>query len=253
MSMLVDNHHSLVSSGMVKELCNPLFNTTKLTYFHYAKIYDNGTTSTLVTHPELHAHFWHREYERKIFKNYSEGIFFNESFSTAILSESRTFYVDYFLLMIVRYNNYYESCGFATIPGNEAILQTYLRHMDLLKKFIFYFKEKGECLVKEADNHLLPVDGYSMADIPTQKNENELFSFTPKKYKLYANSTDILITAKEFQVLKLIAYGCCTKEMANKLNISLKTVETHLMHIRQKLGYTRRSDLVKCFLESPYA
>ena len=45
-----------------------------------------------------------------------------------------------------------------------------------------------------------------------------------------------LLTAREREILQLVAEGRTNKEVANELNISLTTVETHRTHILQKLG-----------------
>ncbi len=53
------------------------------------------------------------------------------------------------------------------------------------------------------------------------------------------------LTAREKEILKLIAEGYTNLEIANRLVISVKTVETHRAHILEKLGLHTRADLVK--------
>ncbi len=53
------------------------------------------------------------------------------------------------------------------------------------------------------------------------------------------------LTAREEQVLRLIALGYSNKEIAARLLISVKTVETHKMSGMQKLGMRGRVDLVQ--------
>jgi two-component system, NarL family, response regulator NreC len=62
-------------------------------------------------------------------------------------------------------------------------------------------------------------------------------------------STLELITDRERQVLTLIALGHTSPEIAGKLHISEKTVETHRAHIADKLGLHTRADLVRFALE----
>lgn len=54
-----------------------------------------------------------------------------------------------------------------------------------------------------------------------------------------------LLTEREQQVFRLIAQGNTSKDIADFLSISLKTVEKHRAHIMQKLGLHDRVDLVK--------
>jgi DNA-binding NarL/FixJ family response regulator len=55
----------------------------------------------------------------------------------------------------------------------------------------------------------------------------------------YVNKTDVAadpLTPRERQVMQLIAEGSTTKGVANTLNISFKTAESHRNHIMKKLG-----------------
>lgn len=53
------------------------------------------------------------------------------------------------------------------------------------------------------------------------------------------------LTAREREVLQLIAEGKSTKEVGQVLFVSEKTVATHKQHIMEKLGKSRIADLVK--------
>lgn len=54
-----------------------------------------------------------------------------------------------------------------------------------------------------------------------------------------------LLSSRENEVLKLVALGYTNKQIADKLVISIKTVESHKARIREKLNMNYRSDLVK--------
>lgn len=53
------------------------------------------------------------------------------------------------------------------------------------------------------------------------------------------------LTSREREVLQLIAEGHGTKETASRLNISIKTVETHRKRIMDKLGVQSVAELTK--------
>jgi two-component system, NarL family, response regulator NreC len=57
------------------------------------------------------------------------------------------------------------------------------------------------------------------------------------------------LTDREREVVALIALGHTNAEVADKLHISEKTVETHRAHIFAKLGLETRADLVRFALE----
>jgi two-component system response regulator NreC len=57
------------------------------------------------------------------------------------------------------------------------------------------------------------------------------------------------LSAREVEVLSDIARGYTTKQIAERLGISLKTVETYRTRLADKLGVRDRSDIVRIALE----
>lgn len=51
------------------------------------------------------------------------------------------------------------------------------------------------------------------------------------------------LSNRELQVFELIGQGISTSKMANHLNLSVKTIETHQAHIKQKLGLSSAHEL----------
>ncbi|MDD1794876.1 response regulator transcription factor [Enterovibrio makurazakiensis] len=60
---------------------------------------------------------------------------------------------------------------------------------------------------------------------------------------------DNLPTPREKDVLVLIANGACNKTIARELDISVRTVETHRLRVKKKLGVTSTAGLVKYAIE----
>jgi two-component system response regulator NreC len=57
------------------------------------------------------------------------------------------------------------------------------------------------------------------------------------------------LTAREVEVLRMIALGYTNAEIAEKLFLSVRTVETHRAHIQTKLSVSTRSELVRYALQ----
>lgn len=57
------------------------------------------------------------------------------------------------------------------------------------------------------------------------------------------------LSERELEVLRLIARGLTNREMAERLYLSVRTVESHRARIQRKLDRSRRSDLVEYALE----
>ncbi|UUM32499.1 response regulator [Vibrio japonicus] len=60
---------------------------------------------------------------------------------------------------------------------------------------------------------------------------------------------DDTLSKRESDVLKEIVNGSCNKEIADALHISVRTVETHRLRIKKKLGANSTAALVKLALE----
>jgi DNA-binding NarL/FixJ family response regulator len=63
--------------------------------------------------------------------------------------------------------------------------------------------------------------------------------------KLAEGVTRVQLTPREMSALKLVADGKANKEIAVALDISERTVKTHLAHLFEKLGATSRTEAVK--------
>ena len=77
------------------------------------------------------------------------------------------------------------------------------------------------------------------------KLEDELFELLARQ----AESGTKLLSQREQQVLKLLAYGHTLVEIASSLNISRKSIETYRARIRDKLDLRTRADIVQYALE----
>ncbi|HET9802247.1 MAG TPA: response regulator transcription factor [Candidatus Acidoferrum sp.] len=53
------------------------------------------------------------------------------------------------------------------------------------------------------------------------------------------------LTDREFEVFQLIAQGLSTKEIADKLHVSAKTIEVHRVNIKQKLNVATAPELIR--------
>lgn len=62
-------------------------------------------------------------------------------------------------------------------------------------------------------------------------------------------SRDVPLTRREREILKLIASGLTNRQIAEKLFISVKTVETHRARILQALDLHKTADLVRYAIE----
>jgi DNA-binding NarL/FixJ family response regulator len=61
----------------------------------------------------------------------------------------------------------------------------------------------------------------------------------------HRQAPDVTITGRESEVLRLVAVGHSNKDIADRLKISVKTVELHKANAMRKLGLTGRVDVIR--------
>ena len=69
--------------------------------------------------------------------------------------------------------------------------------------------------------------------------------FKEKVKGAFNNSDDNLLTPREKEILKMISDGCTSSEIAEKLFLSKRTIDTHRTHLIQKLNLKSLPELIK--------
>lgn len=104
----------------------------------------------------------------------------------------------------------------------------------------YIMKQEAPETILKAINHVLNDNIYVSNEIATR-----IFSmFFDGKSKEESSPIDLL-TDRELEVFQLIGQGFGTREIAGKLHISVKTVENHRAHIKEKLNLKSAIELVQ--------
>jgi DNA-binding NarL/FixJ family response regulator len=107
-------------------------------------------------------------------------------------------------------------------------------------------------------------DGYLLKNIEREELENAIHSvykgvkyFSPEIITIMANSAASPaveevseLTPREKEVLVLVADGHSTKQIADQLGISIRTVETHRINMLKKMGVSNSAELIRKAFES---
>ncbi len=104
----------------------------------------------------------------------------------------------------------------------------------------YVMKQEGGLKLIEAIRRVL--DGQIHVSEKMSSRILEMFS---GKRGQSAKSPMERLTDREFEVFELLGQGLGTREVAERLNLSVKTIEVHRGHIKQKLGAKSAPDLVR--------
>jgi two-component system, NarL family, nitrate/nitrite response regulator NarL len=75
------------------------------------------------------------------------------------------------------------------------------------------------------------------------------FSAAVAMTMLGTNSTPVLLTDREREVLILLAQGAINKQIATKLDVSVRTIEAHRLSLRRKLNIDTPAGLTRYAIE----
>lgn len=100
--------------------------------------------------------------------------------------------------------------------------------------------------------------GYLLKDEPAQEIVTAIhaimagrmyFSASATIHLSETNAPAILLTQRERDVLRHIARGHANKQIAQDLNLSVRTIETHRLNIKRKLNIEGQAELIKYAVE----
>ena len=134
------------------------------------------------------------------------------------------------------------------------VLQTLKSSKSKVKVLVLTVHNEVEYLMKAVD---IVVDGYILKDSESAELKKAIFSIVEGENYIQPSLIPALnskmieknrdegkiesLTKRELEVLKLLAVGMYNKEVAEKLNISERTVKNHVSNIFKKIEVTDRT------------
>jgi DNA-binding NarL/FixJ family response regulator len=137
------------------------------------------------------------------------------------------------------------------MPNLQVIMLTVYKDI----KMIFQALKAGACgyVLKRSDDEeiLKAIAEVRAGGAPMT---SEIARMVVRSFMEEPKSTDLngteQLSAREMEILALVAEGCPNKEIASRLFISNATVRTHLMHIYEKLHVRCRTEAAAKYLRS---
>ncbi|MCC5792847.1 MAG: LuxR family transcriptional regulator [Legionellaceae bacterium] len=155
-----------------------------------------------------------------------------------------------------------EYFGFSIRKQNkDQILNTLLQHLESLEKFCIYFSEHATPLRKAVhrmhDKYQAQANLDSVLNIKNNSTDDATRKFhnriiIDKINRGNQNKYAIKITPRQLSVLRLLFKGYTAKEIANALNLSFRTVESHISILKYNFNCTRKSELIRYLTKLSY-
>lgn len=261
--IIQDSFITVTSAREVKEVCAPL-NRLGIGYFHYAKMYSDGSVLLLVSNAEWHKHVFLKEKPGPWPSDgvrLEEGCYLWDSIYHYELVEDANNYFDIAsgMVLVKKYKGYHDVYSFGAAKGEKDIINFCFNNVDMLEKFTLYFKEKLSKVIKVADNNRIVVPG-------SMRDKNHLYSSSLSHFDSLKGSflTDIgfmdqemtvdrcrlELRKREIDVLNYISKGKTAKEAANILGLAPRTVERYMANAKERLNCYSKSQLIDKFLKN---
>lgn len=256
----------------LKKVYSKICNQLDIDHFGYAKVYNNSSYFLLCNDDEILSDYVHKVTTSKIFCQSFLGIekfnnrlyYFTlwpvkpETYSMEIYTQHKYWNG---LSMISFKENYMEAWFGLSKLNNVAIINLYEQD-HYRKKFLIsadYFDKERDLLIESINLEYLPkfYNGYEFT-IPFESQINEIEKFKkekelllncyyPKGIQIKVKDSIVKLTTTEILVLGFLAQGYSSKQIANIMENSPKTIECHKDGLKVKTGYNIKSDLIKLY------
>lgn len=135
--------------------------------------------------------------------------------------------------------------GFGT-SHNKSLIHLFLNNLGLVKNFIAFFRKEASLLIEESYKNSIdissPCGDYFYADTHLDKEMQCIAKAEEMLSEHYKNDLGVL-SKREKECLFWLIHGKTGKEIAEKLSLSPRTVESYLEHCKNKLGCYTKSEL----------
>ncbi len=240
----------------INQISKPLFDRYAIILIDYARIYYDASWLFFTNQSNITQYFFDAGSTFLPYVNIQKQQSFCfvstlDKFKVHLSEIKENFAIDNIFAYIDKQEKYVDVYWFGAHRNRPGMINFYVNNLDLIKNYAEYFQDKAQSLIKNAEKNkiIIPANmerNYTNAfeKIKRIKNKNEF----------YIEDDNVNITPREMECLQLIIKGFSAKMVANKLFLSVRTIETHLDNIKRKLNCTSKEQLIEVafnyFIES---
>ena len=264
MTFNIQQYLQYLNFDEIKQLCRPLEDHFGLTSFVYRKNYNDGSEISLSNQPEWTEHFYSNKdiVKQSVFdkhpEHYQSGFVLWSQLKghQEILQRAKAFDIDHGVTIVKKVPDGVELCYFGTRSKNDDVVNRYLNNLDLLERFILYFKEQAAEIIRMAERHkiILFADKYksvqvSDADLvaiqPTNTRDDFIKATWLKTLHPDGDFKGLSLSAREIDVIACLLRGMTSEETGTAIHLSSRTVEDYLSDLRTKFNVPTKSLLIQ--------
>ena len=269
--LTLERYLNSIDFDAIKQICKPLEDYFGLTSFVYRKNYYDGTEINLSNQPNWVEHFYsnHALIKQSTFDKhpdtYQSGFVLWSQLQghQDILQQARQFNIDHGITIVKKTVEGVELYYFGTRSDRPDVVNHYLNNIDLLERFILFFKNQAACIIAHAESNKLKIisDKYEKIEVistdllaikPSFTRMEFIKSTELKRYHLDGEFQGIELGLREMEVISCLLRGMTSEETGKSLFLSPRTVEDYLGQIRVKFSVSSKSKLIQKLLAADF-
>ena len=275
MIILPDTHIALSSTDEITQICEPLFSMSEITYFGFFREYRDNSYITLGTNadwfsyihkesfffaitefnppdpdhqPALEIHPWKRV------NDLASIPAIQQEYEKKMELARNQFNITDGICLLEKHNHHHDYFNFASHKDNSRVFDFYFNHLDVLKRFVVYFREKAAHLIQQAqlnkfllkERSCLISQQHSQIYAKTLQNKVNFLKQTQLPHvRLSGHYSHCSLTNQQLNCLYLLLKGETAKSASRKLNISSRTFESHIHAIKTQCNLSSKSALIQ--------
>lgn len=240
-----DQHIFFNLSHEINELIEPLREHFGLDSFNYHKTYNDNSQIRLTNTPDWQrCYLFNKLYQQSIFElpayNYSKNriIWSNIGTHSMILMAAAKFGITHGITLIEPSEDGCEFYFLGTTTNRRDVINKYLSNFQLLEKFISSFHQRGRKLFEQVAPFRVRVNDWLCNNLKFDSVDYI------DKFKFLASISGYVFTNRELECLPLLLKGLSSKQIAEQLQISFRTVEDHINHLKIKTNSKSKNELL---------
>lgn len=239
-------------------ISTPYLSALGIKYFRFLRVYRDGRMVVLGNLANWTKHYYEQEYfQNCVFDQPVDHIsngrylwdYLPENPGDIIKSAANEhFGFGHGMSQVSQHDNYHDLFEFAGQRNDHQMNLRYMHFADSFNHFQRTFVEKSENLIKQQLQSPMVInkaDGSAFYNLDTGEIKN-LDHPLSVKHDLHFSyqEQNIKLTPRELDVLALLSIGYQMKSIALRLQISMRTVETHLNNIKRRAKIQSRQHLL---------
>lgn len=245
--------------SFISKICQPLKTNFDFDLITYRRFYNNGQLLYLFNHPQwmsfvLEKELWiTTKFQEKI-KLINEIPSIHSIWDEKYLAQDKIYQALFEhniwngLSIYKKFEHYIETFAFATTKENTSIINFYIENMAVIERFILYFREQIQPLIRKLDSRILiPFEIHPLIKTSNIKlGIDSFFANTPiNRITLNINGTDHTLSRREIECLIPTIKGKTSKEVARILGLSPRSVEKYIDNIKEKFHCESRGQMME--------